>query len=297
MDSSAIPTISQEYPRELPSTEPEISIEMKQDFITTSTDPYSDRISQVDGVVTCTIPEGRPDDSVYCLVYLTATIEDWPCSTSSALTFSNTVTTQNFQVVFRADTGLKAGDQYQLIISGQWRYSPGISGGSTPTETVTVQIAPFSNLGFDQKVQNLTLDIGERGHFQFEIVNNGNADTMVRVKTAISNGSLDVVLDNTSFELRPNGHRTIKGSVLQVDGEPTIWYVRFYAQGSTQGTRNNATTELKVFTKEPPLLEKGTIRTIMIGGGLSLLVIAVVGTVMLPRAIRKRREERQQGLR
>ncbi len=108
-------------------------------------DEDNDGIVQFSGTVTVIVPWSPSIQ--FLIVYLEATAgngtDEWPTSTTSAMTFTKEITTQNFQVVVRVPLETTQYPQGTLEISGRWRYSPGALGGSIEPVTAVIAIIGY----------------------------------------------------------------------------------------------------------------------------------------------------------
>jgi hypothetical protein len=155
----------------------QISLVSYNQSVDVEPDEDYDGIVQFSGTVTVLVPWSPSIQ--YLIVYLNATAgngtDEWPTSTSGALTFSKQVTTQNFQVVVRVPSETTNYPQGLLTVSGRWRYSPGTMGGTIEPVTAIIYVIGYYDHALLARYSYVEAYRGDEVGYDMLVSNLGNA--------------------------------------------------------------------------------------------------------------------------
>jgi len=270
---------------------PAIKIELASYRGTALVAPGQDGIVQFSGTVTAQIP--LDPNFQFLLVYLTADAGGWPASTSSALTFSKQVKTQNFQVVIRVPPETSVTAQGQLTISGRWRYSPGTLGGSVEPVGAIIVVKQFYQFSVGCDKPYVQINPGASYGFKLRLTNEGNFNDKLTVDILnldrLTAKGWTIQLSRDKFEIMESTEQVLVISVTS-PLKFTIWKnnveVIQLRTTSTQAELNGEVSDISDYALY--IRERGINLVPGFEVGLAIIIMAVLATAMFGFASRKR---------
>jgi hypothetical protein len=139
----------------------------------------------------------------------------------------------------------QSGD-YELTVSGTWRYSPGTLAGPATPDTAIITVLPYSRPVFFIPERVKIVPLGEECSFVFNIINKGNCDDNVTITYACPdhvqvNGPASILLhfdDNESFKIK----------MKQNGGIPKSNEISISIMGSHEGMTPSSSTSITLKT-------------------------------------------------
>lgn len=280
MDSNGSPSGPQ-------AGEPDIELIIHQDSIKVNVDPNSNGVATVTGEVTCEMPPYTPN-TVFCIVDLRVESGGWPASVPPSLTFSNSISVNNFAITVQVPLGSPVSDSRDVIMSGTWQYSPGNQGGTVNSDTFFVDIQPYSFLEILNTDYNVSITGESSKKITASVTNTGNIKSEIRAGAFTSDEAIEIEFKETDYSISPYQKAEIEFTIKEKKNQNGLYTVTFWVEEKELTNQGRVTQNFQVQAKEDtfslddiPFLIPGAII-------LVLIIFVILGYLF----IRRRRNRR-----
>lgn len=269
--------------------EPEITLTIDQESVKANVDPNSDGVVTLTGEVTCEMPSYIPNN-VYCVVELRADAGGWPVSVPPELTFSQSISVNNFAISAVVPLESPTTESRDVFLSGTWYYSPGNQGGSVNSDSAYIEIQPYSYLEVQNTEVNISLDGGSSRSVQVSVTNSGNSNADIMVGATADDPSIEVEIEETQYTISPNQKAEVELKIKDTKNENGLYQVTFWVESVDYSNQGRVTRNFRVQVKEDRF-SIDDIPFLIPGAVLIVVAIAIGAGFMFLRKRRSRKRE------
>lgn len=202
---------------------PAIRIVLTQTKQTAYVAPGQDGVVTFTGEVTAQIPWAP--NIQFLVVTLQADAGGWPVSVPPSLTFSRSISVNNFALSVQVPVETSQKTQGQLSISGRWRYSPGTLGGTVDPATAIIVIKQYYQFSVGCDKPYVRISPGSSLGFKLRLINEGNSADRLVVEVLnldrLASQGWTIQLSQDKFQVPEKQEKVLTVSVTT----PVKWYL------------------------------------------------------------------------
>ncbi|MGA1848321.1 MAG: hypothetical protein ACMUHB_03180 [Thermoplasmatota archaeon] len=280
-------------PSQQPYADPEITVELDRPIFFTKAEPYPNNEANIDGQITCIIPDYVPD---HVFVELTITLigPDMVYGGLDELFATKDQPEVRIGLIFYPPYDARADDEFPFELQTVWAYS-NRGGGSGQAESVfgAVRVSPYGQVSLEPVTFGPVFDvtIGEVYSYDLDLRNQGNSDCTIDIEVLAHPPGVEVTMVPSSIKMQSFNTKVVRIEILQEEGSSQEGNIVLRVKSDAPGENSIQDYTFQYRSSRDVELSPQVYTTILIGGGFALLffLIMVLFILFIRRKLRKGR--------
>jgi hypothetical protein len=270
-------------PSQQPYTDPEITVELDRPVFYTKAEPYPNNEANIDGYITCIIPDYVPD---YVFVELIISLigPDMVYEGQDELFATKDQPKVRISLIFYPPYDARADDEFPFELQTAWAYS-NRGGGSGQAEPVfgAIRVTPYGQISLGPVTFGPVFDvtIGEVFSYDLDLRNQGNSDCTIDIEVLDHPPGVEVTLVPSSIKMQSFNTKVIRIEILQEEGSSQEGNIVLRVKSDAPGENAIQDYTYLYRSSRKNELSPQVYTTILIGGGFALVFFLIMALFIL----------------